>query len=163
MCAPARRVFVSSTALAANFGGTMGADAKCQSLANAANLQGTWKAWVSDTTSSPSARFAQATVSYRLLDGTLVASSWTALTSGTLANSIHLNENARPFQNGSEVWTATGVDGTLLVDACTSFTDASNGNASWAAEGLADQTGSKWTNAYTQFCDRTAHIYCFEQ
>jgi hypothetical protein len=124
---------------------------------------GTWKAWVSDTTSSPSARFAQVTVSYRLLDGTLVASSWTALTSGTLANSIRLNENTQPFQNGSEVWTATGVDGTLLVHACTSFTDASNGNASWAAEGLADQTGSKWTNAYTQFCDRTAHIYCFEQ
>ena len=40
-------------------GGVAGADAKCQSLADNANLGGTYKAWISGTTDGPSKRFEQ--------------------------------------------------------------------------------------------------------
>jgi hypothetical protein len=122
----------------------------------------TWKAWISDSSSSPSARFAQSTIGYRLLDGSLVAASWTALTGGTLAHAIDLDETGKPFQNGSEVWTATATDGTLVLDGCSSFTTTAQ-TAPYAYEGVADQTSGNWTEVYEQFCDRTAHIYCFEQ
>ncbi len=42
--------FVTSVAYPGNLGGIAGADAKCQSRADAAGLPGTFKAWISDST-----------------------------------------------------------------------------------------------------------------
>jgi hypothetical protein len=56
-----RLVFVSSGIYAATLGGLSGADATCNSLAASAGLPGTYKAWLSDSASSPSTRFTQAT------------------------------------------------------------------------------------------------------
>jgi hypothetical protein len=145
-----------------NLGGFAGADAKCQTLATGASLGGTWKAWISDTGSSPSTRFARATVGYRLLDGSLVAANWTALTSGTLAHAIDLDEGGKPFSIPSEVWTATTTTGTLDLDGCMSFT-SNLATVTTTIEGLCNATDSTWTNKYLQFCDRNAHLYCFEQ
>jgi hypothetical protein len=161
-CTAANRVFVSSATFSANLGGNGGADMKCQSAATAASLGGTWKAWVSDSSSSPSARFTQSSIGYRLLDGSLVAASWGALTGGALAHPIDLDETLKPFQNGSEVWTATSTNGTLSASGCNGFTTTAHTDP-FVLEGLADNTSAGWTSMYDQFCDRTAHVYCFEQ
>jgi cysteine-rich repeat protein len=42
-----KKVFVSSQMYDGNLGGLAGADAKCQALADAANLTGTYMAWIS--------------------------------------------------------------------------------------------------------------------
>src|SRR5262245_3061033 len=44
---PPRRVFVTSAIYPGNIGGLMGADAKCQTSADAAMLGGSWRAWLS--------------------------------------------------------------------------------------------------------------------
>ena len=79
-----KNVFVTSQSHNGDFGGLTGADAFCQSLALTAGLSGTYKAWLSDTTGSPATRFAQASVPYRLVDGTTIANDWNDLTDGTI-------------------------------------------------------------------------------
>src|SRR5262249_60032996 len=97
VCAPGtcKRVFVSSgvPAPSGKLGGVTAADTFCQTTADGKRLGGTWKAWISDTTSSPSTRFTQATVPYRLLDGSTIANNWMALVSGTLQHSINIQED----------------------------------------------------------------------
>jgi hypothetical protein len=162
-CVTARRVFVSSSTYSGNLGGTAGADATCGQLATAASLGGQWMAWVSDDASSPSSRFDQATYAYRRLDGTVVAADWTSLTSGTLAAGVELDENGQPVAGGtSEVWTATNTDGTLSADGCNSFTSGSS-SAPTVVVGVSGNTDGTWTDVYLQFCDRSDHVYCFEQ
>jgi hypothetical protein len=163
VCTAARRVFVSSAIYSGNLGGYGGADDKCGTIAAGAGLGGAWKAWISVSASSPSARFTKATTEYRLLDGTIVAASWTALTSGTLAHGITLDEAGKPLSNTTtEVWTATTSNGTLYTDGCTSFGSALNG-APYAAVGISGKSDATWTEVYTQYCDRLVHLYCFEQ
>jgi hypothetical protein len=161
-CVLARRVFVSSATYTAQLGGYAGADATCQTLANAAGLGGVWMAWISDGSSSPSARFTRASYAYRLLDGTTVAASYSALTGGSLAHAIDRDERAHAVSGTTEVWTATNTDGTLAASACNGFTSSSHG-AAYAVEGISGNADGTWTNVYEQFCDRTAHLYCVEQ
>jgi hypothetical protein len=164
-CTPARRVFVSSAVYLASLGGIGGADAKCQALAMNASLNGQWKAWISDTSNSPSSRFTHATVGYRLLDGTLVAANWTALAGAAttaLAHPLDLDEKGHPFAGTSEAWTATNADGTLNASACGDFNTADAG-AAYAAVGHADAVDGTWTDVFLQFCNRNLHLYCFEQ
>jgi hypothetical protein len=159
---PFRRVFVSSTSSNANLGGVSGADARCQNLANAANLGGTWRAWVSSSTSSPSARFSKATVPYRLLDGTVIANDWNDLLSGSLRHAIDRDEK-NTVTTGIEVWTATTSTGTYEGGGCNGFTSGSS-NAPIVAQGVTDRASGQWTYVYLQYCDRTnPRIYCFEQ
>jgi hypothetical protein len=44
-----------------------GADAKCQSEANTAGLSGTYKAWLSSTTTNAANRLNHATVPYKMM------------------------------------------------------------------------------------------------
>ena len=76
------RVFVTSTEYGGIIGGLTGADTICQQLAEASNLSGTYKAWLSDSTDSPSTRFVRSTGPYQLVDGTRIAANWTSLTDG---------------------------------------------------------------------------------
>jgi hypothetical protein len=162
-CVLARRVFVSSSTSNGDLGGYAGADSTCQSLAHAAGLGGVWAAWISDNASSPSMRFTQANYEYALLDGTVVASDWTALTSGALAHGIDEDEHGQPVGGGTtEVWTATATDGTLFADGCNSFSTGSS-NATTVEVGVSGNTDATWTEVYLQFCDRSDHMYCVEQ
>jgi hypothetical protein len=161
-CVAARRVFISSTPSTANLGGIAGADTKCQNLATAANLGGMWRAWVSSNASSPDTRFTKATVPYRLLDGTMVATNWNDLTNGSILHGIDRDEK-NVLTSGTEVWTATTSDGNFQGGGCNGFTSAAD-SAPTAAQGISDRTNGQWTNVYLQFCDRTnPRIYCFEQ
>jgi hypothetical protein len=76
----AKRVFVSSETYTGDLGGLDGADAKCQALADAAHLGGTFKAWLSTSTVDAADRLTHSTRPYTLVDGTLIANDWTDLT-----------------------------------------------------------------------------------
>lgn len=86
---PVKRVFLTSTTSNGNLNGTKGADATCQTLAAAAGLSGTFRAWLTVDKDTPPARFfgqpdraADASVpDVRLVDttGRTVALSWTQL------------------------------------------------------------------------------------
>ena len=77
-------VFVTSTTYSGNLGGLAGADAECQAQADSASLLGTFKAWISDSTTdaTDTARFTRSIAPYLLPDGTLVANNFNHLVSG---------------------------------------------------------------------------------
>jgi cysteine-rich repeat protein len=85
-------VFVTSITYTGNLGGLDGADAKCNARAAVAGIGGTYRAWLSDITGSPSTRMSKAGGPYRLVNGTVVANNWADLTDGNLITAINLTE-----------------------------------------------------------------------
>jgi hypothetical protein len=155
------RVFVTSTVYGGILGGLDGADTICQQLAEASNLRGTYKAWLSDSTDSPSTRFVRSTGPYQLVDGTRIAANWTSLTDGSLRAPIKLTE-AKSTVTGSEfVWTHTLVDGTAAPsdDHCGDWKVAT-GNGGRGTATLAD---ANWTQSGSEACNTGQHLYCFQQ
>ena len=166
VCTSAERVFVSSGTYSGNLGGASGANATCQSLATAAGLGGTWMAWVSDSSGSPNRSFTKATIAYRLLDGTSIASNWTALTGGTLSHAIDVDQTGTSLAgatgSAAMTWTSTATGGTSMGDSCNQFTSSSS--SATGQVGSCTGTGATWTNASTtEACSAMHHLYCFEQ
>ncbi len=168
-CVEARRVFVSSTGSTAEFGATpaaalAAADARCQTLATAAKLGGTWKAWLSVNGAAAKDRLEHATVPYRLLDGTVVTSTFDDLLRGLpIVHAINRDEHASVVIGEQEVWTGTDSYGAKTSDNCNDFT-SKVAPGPVAMVGLLSERTTSWTAHYKQFCDRTLqHIYCFEQ
>lgn len=165
-CVVAQRVFLSSTGSTANLGGVTGANAKCQALADAAKLGGTWAAWLStSSTDDPSSRFSHSVGPYRLLDGTILAGDWNELVSGTLRAPIQIEENGHTIALPVEVWTGTSSNGNAFGLGCDGFTNGTSTSLSDATTvGVTDQKNYKWTDVYLQSCNRTEpRLYCFEQ
>jgi len=158
-------VFISAAAVRNPIGSIANADTKCQTFADARNLGGTWKAWLSDGAVSASARLTHAIVPYRLLDGTLVANDWADLVDGSLAHAIDMDETgASVTRNGLDVWTGTDAAGANFLDgSCANWTNASVSNPQ-SAMGRSDATSQDWAQARMDTCDRTTpHLFCFEQ
>jgi hypothetical protein len=173
-----KKVFVTSTTYkAGDLGGLAGADAKCQARATAGGLSGTFRAWLSDATSSPASRFPKDAGPYQLVTGGVVANNWITLTSGTLRHAINVTElgTAAPTASLPDcptpiVWTDTGTDG-MLADfgsTCGDWTDSSvfsvwlgttASQVDWTASAC---DGARGTSAETG-CGARAPIYCFEQ
>ena len=164
-----KRAFVSSMLYDGNLGGLAGADAKCQALADAANLPGTYMAWISTAGGSPSTRFTQSTTPYVRVDGTQIAANWAALIDGSIDAALNLTESggAAPVGNTScaggghpTVWSATSQSGTYSGSACTDFTSTA-GSGLW---GEANMTNTSWTSWCSGgVCTWTSSIYCFQQ
>ncbi len=158
---PCKRVFVTSTKYNGNLGGLNGADLKCQARADAAKINGTYKAWISDSTGEAATRIYNSPVSYVLLDGsyTQIASGWVDLIDGTLSNPISVDENGDSVTS-DEVWTATATTGQLKPPQyCNNWaTTTDNGRL-----GKATSTGNDWTEENPESCSSTARLYCFEQ
>ncbi len=167
----AKRVFTTSQTTTAGFGGLAGGDLHCQTLANAASLPGTYKAWISDSTGSPSTRFTRGGP-YQLVDGTLIANDWADLTDGSIANPINLTESSGTPPDGNSncgdprvVWSNTLFDGTLLGNGhCADWTGG-NGDSEWSRWDLSNQEWSAWcTPTSGATCNNwVANLYCFEQ
>lgn len=160
-----KRVFVSSTTYSGNLGGLSGADSKCQERANVANLGGTWKAWLSDGTTSAASRLVQSDAPFNLINGTIVANSWADLTDGSLQNPITISELGTAVSAGYQVWTNTLASGQRRLET----TDCAN----WTS-GAASLRGGfgtpyfqdlRWTeeDPIGLDCDLPSYLYCFEQ
>lgn len=159
-----KTAFITSAIVTGDLGGVAGADALCNSLATASLLPGTYKAWLSDDTSSPATTF---TKNYRYLlpDGTtLVANSWADLTDGTLAANIDRTESGSELGNVLVI-TNTKTDGTLeFGDGCQNFTSAAENE--FIRLGVNSVADSSWTTYATGPCLSTFYsyyLYCFEQ
>jgi hypothetical protein len=108
-------VFVTSKTYDGNLGGLAGADAKCQELADEAELPGQYKAWLSDNMFSPINRFTMGFTNYRLVDGTIVASNFQQLLTQNLQNPINRMENGiklltAPPDHVPRVWSDTNLN-----------------------------------------------------
>ena len=164
---PARVVFLSSAVYKGNLGGALGADAKCQSLANASRYAGkTFKAWVSDATTSPSARFTKHGQFVRP-DGVVVAKSWADLTNGDIAAPIVVTEQDVTAPGGF-VYSGTSADGTYMGNSawdCSGWTHDVFTSGEFGHLGVRELFSSVyWSDVDGgNACSNTYPIYCFEQ
>jgi Protein of unknown function (DUF1554) len=154
------RVFLSGPAYQGNLGNLGGADLKCQDLAVGAGLGGTWKAWLSSSSQNAASRLLHSNLSYRRLDGAMIALNAAGFFSNTHLAPIVLDEHLSNL-GSVEVW--TGSDGSGVGSGgCADWTSSNSGSV-FPAVGLSDQTDPQWSNAYLNFCDRFGHLYCIEQ
>jgi hypothetical protein len=171
-------VFVTSrTVVGGRLRGLTGADEICNQSASSVGLRGTFRAWLSDSTGSPSTRFRKSAGPYVLVDGTVVAASWTALTTRHLENPIDLTELGGPPPQatgrceGTMVWSATKRDGSRSEPAdCGDWSYPEGNGALWGRAGAVDDwsdscyvrdTGGPQTGHIV--CGSLAALYCFEQ
>jgi hypothetical protein len=171
-------VFVTSQTYDANLGGLTGADSICQNLANAANLPGNYKAWLSDSNQTAAQRLTHSTVPYKLVDHTIVAYNWNGLTQGSLMHAIDQTEsggqppNSPPGQScvtlspKPSVWTDTSTSGTL-INALSTCSDWTSTSPDRAVLGLATATNSNWTTYCNTLssgaCAWQSALYCIQE
>jgi hypothetical protein len=152
-----KRVFVTSLATNASFGGLVGADAICQSQANGAALGGTWRAWISTSTVDAKDRIVDG--EYQLLNGQIVANNKADLIDGSIDNAIDIDQNSTPVV-GTQVWTGTNFGGTFSASSCTDWTDYVGGPGTI---GATMNTDASWTAIGGAGCSSSFRLYCFEQ
>lgn len=152
--------FVTSSTSSGNLGGLAGADAQCASLAAAAGLPGTYKAWLSTmlTPVDASSRLGSARGFVRT-DGKPFADRVSDITAGTIYNALNLDENGDDV--GSQiVWTGTAVNGTATTETCSDWTDGSLN--SFGEEGESTGGPGIWTdNGGAGGCQGAEPFYCF--
>lgn len=111
-----KRVFLTADAYDGDFSGLDGADTHCNELAREISLPGSYRAWLSDNTGSPSTRFIQSATPYILVNGTVVADNWSDLTDGDIDHVINVNQYGIEVPAGASagtahVWSNTLEDG----------------------------------------------------
>jgi len=172
-----KRVFVTNDTFTADLGGANGADDKCNAAATTAGLTGTYKAWISTSTSSPSTTFTKFTQPYVLLDAanTRVADNYIDLITCNegpgdecLDNPINVDEDGNllplglPLQRA--VWTNTLTDGTEDETEPFAKCDDFMEGGTFAQAGDFASKIKRWTEDFLSLsCGDSARLYCFEQ
>ena len=151
--------YTSTTYSGSGVGGLSGADALCNVRAAAAGLPGTYRAWLGDSTGSPSTRFTQRTEPYRLADTTLIANDFTDLADGTLQAALNLDEFGLGV-SGTFAWTNVTTGGvTAGAESCSDWaSDSGTGN-----RGSTNNTSIVWMSSSTLSCGSNSRLYCIGQ
>lgn len=163
-CARDSMVFISSeTYQGFNLGGLYGADQRCRSLAAKAALlrPETFRAWLSTPTMSAADRLSHSRGRYTLVNGLVIANDWASLTSGSLLNTITVDEHSQ--SQDSRVWTGTLADGQPAVGSefCGDWDDNS-GLLLFGGAGRSLAADSGWTFFVQEECGSQYRLYCFE-
>ena len=141
--------------------GVDGADAHCQAEAELHDLATPerFRAWISDSKSSPATRFATRNARYVLVDGSVIADDWDDLTDGQLSHPIDRFADGDPANE--PVWTSTQATGEAIEsdDFCGdwSLSGETNGRL-----GATQATDFWWTNRPNPaFCFESLSLFCF--
>ena len=169
-----KRVFVTSQTYNGNLHGVSGANRECRDAGD--DLEGTWKAWISDSTKSPANQsdedvWNQYGGEYRLVDGTTkVADSWTDLVTLDADGTNYLKNRINKDENGVDivattlnwsVWTGSSPIGNRSGGVCDNWSSSSGSYT--GASGTANYQTSYWTEFTNFSCTQVKHLYCFEQ
>ena len=166
-CALDRQVFVTSVQYnAGELQSLYIADALC---ANRADDQGlpdalSYRAWLSDSTTDARDRFKQGRGRLVMVNGLVLADSWSALLAGELQNPLEVTEMSETYQGA--VWTGTRPDGTVVPDAenCDDWSTDSFQKTGYY--GYSDRTTPEWTLAQDDdnptFCLSPNALYCLQ-
>lgn len=153
------RVFASSLTYTGNLGGLSGADSKCQALAVAQSLGGTWKALLSDSSTNVKDRIA-ISAQVELLDGTVIANDFADMWDGSITNSLNRDETNAAIGGAADIWTGADEFGGSDANHCNNWTNGTNsydGN-----RGRTNTTSASWINRSSAGCSATNRIYCID-
>jgi len=142
-------------------GGLAGADAKCQAAAESAMLPGTYKAWLSDSTTSARDRLPPGDRVYVSPGGSVLAYGWPQLVSGVLNYRPNMNEWLLE-EWGVSVWTGTSSDGTSSGYTCGNWYSASEEGTRGKPWDLPNPDG-RWTDWSVLSCELAGRLYCIQQ
>ena len=166
------RVFLTSTTSNGNLGGLDEADSRCQQLADAEGLGGTFRAWLADETGSPATRFLKSPDPYVRIDGERVADNWNDLIDGSIQNPINVTEKGEPTTDTKWVWSNTNPDGTARARVggggdCQNWTSETGGYQAknQGKRGIVSKKNNQWSTdkVVSMGCDFSNALYCFEQ
>ena len=161
-------------------GGVAFADEKCKEEAKAADLPGTYMAWLSGSTnaSAPAERFKSKDFDrYYLLPPankpSIIAVGWMDLVTkkdngGEYYLQHPINRNASgtsPKDTADDAWTNTNPDGTRRGDNnCQGWQEAAEGTNFTGRRGFIAETTDKWTSESDKDCtaNNRARLYCFQ-
>ena len=165
-CIVGRWAFTTSSARNGNLGGLAGADALCQGLASAAGLPGTYRAWLSDSTGSPSTRFTRSTIPWVMpvgsTGGVILANDWADLTDGSIDARFGMTEAGVSVPDNIPFTNTTGSGTEWNGNDCGDWTSAlagssgAYGNTGFTTEGVWTQSGSGGA------CNVLHRYYCFQ-
>ena len=149
--------FVSSAVINANLGGLAGADQKCNTLATAQGLKGTYRAWISVAGTNAADRITS-NGPWHLVTGPLVAATKAELTSGKLKTPLDIDEKGVKSPAAEDrVWTGTAPNGTFSGPECDVWSGAGGGRV-----GEAGFSDGRWTSSTVEACSEINRVYCFE-
>jgi hypothetical protein len=159
-----KRIFVTAALYPGNFGGLAGADAKCTTAAEAVTLGGTWKAWLSDSTTDAIDRIAEVGP-WVLLGTTTIAFNNKANLATLPLAAVLINERGETLGEFAErrVWTGTQLGGASTYSAFELCQNWTTGNPYDGQFGNADSKGNTWTHGGNAGCTNTLRLYCIEQ
>lgn len=168
---PPHRVFVTATGYTGNLvaaanatNGLDAADKLCMTAAQAINLGGSWRAWLSDGTAHASERLVEAGP-WHLLEpdggtGPRVFNNKANMATVPLT-AIERTEHGSTLGSAT-VWTGTLAGGNRALQHCDNWSNTS----SVGQYGDAKSTTEKWTavsSTPTESCAASRHLYCIEQ
>ncbi len=166
-CALDRRVFVTSTLYdGAELKSLYIADALC---ANRADDQGwpeplKYRAWLSDSTTDARDRLTRGRGRLVLVNGLVLATSWSALLAGQLERPLEVTEKSETYHGG--VWTGTRPDGTAVPGAEHCDDWLSSSILKTGHFGYSDRLMGEWTLAddpdQPLTCNVGFALYCFQ-
>ena len=154
-CTKFKHVFTSSKTYDGALGGLTGADQRCNDLAKAAGLPGTYMAWLTDSKQSPLTRFTPYAGPYALVTGSKLANDFSDLTDG-LAGAAVLRDESGASVGMVLGWTGMTSSKFDPTETCGDWTSAAP-----SAQGTAVYT--TWSQNVTQPCNSQARLYCVEQ
>jgi hypothetical protein len=145
--------------------GLAGGDQLCQQHADAAELGGVWRAWLSTTDGNPDSNDAIERIMgagpWVAMDGTTLFPNRASLTTGPRSG-IRLDEHGLSvFGSTPYYWTGTGVGGHVGANHCAGF--ISDSGARFGEHGSAGETSSDWTDSGHTNCSDERRLLCFEQ
>lgn len=153
-------VFAGSAENNGNLGGLEGADIKCNEWASSANLEGSFRAWLS--TDSINAKDRINDEIYALVNGKFVAKNKLQLISGNLLHPINLTHTGEGITGmGSEgrAWTGTDESGISTGQNCNNWLSSSGVSGT---RGHVNAINAEWTNFNIETCNDDTRIYCFQ-
>ena len=166
-------VFVTSKRYNGGLGGLAGANDKCQARADAAGLDGTFKAWLSTSNSSPLSWNHNGGHSYYLVDGTKIADDWAHLTNANyeeLYHEIDVNEFGETVTNNGNngrVWSNTNWNGNQPPNAadysCNFWYYGGDHHVVDGRFGSLNEKNHNWSWAGDLPCNTLMRLYCIQQ
>lgn len=152
--------FVTPAPIWGGLGSSGSADAQCSFAAMGANLPGSFRAWISETSSNIDGRLgisSCASYNYSLVDGTKIADNYADLKDGSLDAAWNKMPDGTTYTGN--VWTGTNDNGTSSGTHCGDWR-LTTGNGTYGTSSL---TGAGWSNAGSQICSSFARLYCVEE
>ncbi len=172
-CETGRLVFVTSTQYSPNFGGVDAGDTICQAHANDAGFGGTFRAWLSDPTTSPAQRFVRDGGIYIRMDKQRIATDWADLTNGLSVAVGYTEKSTIPDVGTRHIFTGTTAAGNFMTVSggnqntnCSNWTNATAAfNGAWGQCDAINTGAPSWTSNGPSACQSLVggRFYCFEQ